>query len=149
MKIVYCVLTCVLTLSATRILGSARSQPQKSAVSAQAGSIQRGRYLVEEVAKCSECHTPRDARGQLDAARWLQGAPTWILPARPTTAWAYRAPALAGFPGYSDADGATILEQGKGPRGTNLLPPMHIYHMTHEDASAVIAYLRSLPTAPE
>jgi hypothetical protein len=28
--------------------------------------IERGRYLVEEVAKCPECHTPRNARGELD-----------------------------------------------------------------------------------
>jgi hypothetical protein len=29
-----------------------------------AGEIERGRYLVEEVAKCSECHTPRKETGR-------------------------------------------------------------------------------------
>ncbi|MFN3970652.1 MAG: c-type cytochrome [Gemmobacter sp.] len=35
----------------------------------------RGRYLVEALAHCGECHTPRNALGGLDRARWLAGAP--------------------------------------------------------------------------
>ena len=35
----------------------------------------RGRYLVEGLAHCAECHTPRDALGGLDRTRWLAGAP--------------------------------------------------------------------------
>jgi len=110
--------------------------------------IARGKYLVEEVAKCTECHTPRDEQGQLDSQRWLQGAPIWITPVKPDSHWADRAPALAGFLGYSDGDGEKILEKGIGPNGVDIRPPMHIYHLKHEDAVAIIAYLRSLPTAP-
>jgi len=35
----------------------------------------RGRYLVEAMAHCGECHTPRNVIGGLDKERWLQGAP--------------------------------------------------------------------------
>ncbi|WP_136644503.1 c-type cytochrome [Tabrizicola sp. YIM 78059] len=35
----------------------------------------RGRYIVEALAHCGECHTPRDALGGMDASRWLAGAP--------------------------------------------------------------------------
>lgn len=35
----------------------------------------RGRYLVEALAHCGECHTPRNALGGLDLAKWLAGAP--------------------------------------------------------------------------
>ena len=35
----------------------------------------RGAYLVETLAHCGECHTPRDALGGLDRTRWLHGAP--------------------------------------------------------------------------
>jgi mono/diheme cytochrome c family protein len=35
----------------------------------------RGRYIVEALAHCGECHTPRTALGGLDTARWLGGAP--------------------------------------------------------------------------
>jgi hypothetical protein len=37
--------------------------------------------------------------------------------------------------------------KGTGPQGEVLRPPMHIYHMKHEDAKAIIAYLNSLPCA--
>jgi hypothetical protein len=106
--------------------------------------IERGRYLVEEVAKCPECHTPRNARGELDQQAWLQGAPIWIMPVRPISNWADRAPALAGFPSFTEEEGERVLEKGIGPEGETLRPPMHIYHMRHEDAKAIIAYLKSL-----
>jgi len=35
----------------------------------------RGRYLAEALAHCGECHTPRNALGGLDRARWLAGGP--------------------------------------------------------------------------
>jgi len=35
----------------------------------------RGRYIVEALAHCGECHTPRNLLGGLDRGRWLQGAP--------------------------------------------------------------------------
>jgi hypothetical protein len=108
------------------------------------GEIERGRYLVEEVAKCAECHTPRNAQGELDHDAWLQGASIWIMPVRPIPNWADRAPALVGFP-YTEEQGERVLEKGIGPEGKPLRPPMHIYHMKHEDAKAIIAYLNSLP----
>ena len=107
--------------------------------------VERGRYLVEEVAKCAECHTPRNARGELDHEAWLQGAPIWIMPVRPIPNWADRAPALAGFPSFTEEEGERVLEKGSGPEGETLRPPMHIYHMSHADARAIIAYLKSLP----
>jgi mono/diheme cytochrome c family protein len=109
------------------------------------GDVDRGRYLVEDVGMCEECHTPRDDEGNLDESRRLQGAAIWIMPVHHDTNWAMRAPALAGFPGFTDAQGAQILENGIGPNGLAIQPPMHIYHMTPADAQAVIAYLRSLP----
>jgi Cytochrome c len=107
--------------------------------------IERGRYLVEEVAKCGECHTPRNAQGELERNQWLQGAPIWIMPVKPISNWAVRAPALAGFASFTDQQGERVLEQGIGPEGETLRPPMHIYHLKPEDAKAIIAYLRSLP----
>jgi mono/diheme cytochrome c family protein len=104
-----------------------------------------GRYLVEEVAKCSECHTPRDANNQLDRARWLQGASIWIEPVHPALNWAQFAPPLAGLPGLSNEQIERVLEKGQAANGRAIQPPMHIYHLSHSDAEAVIAYLRSLP----
>jgi len=107
--------------------------------------VERGRYLVEEVAKCAECHTRRNARGELDREAWLQGAPIWIMPVRPIPNWADHAPALAGLPSFTEEEAERVLEKGIGPEGETLRPPMHIYHMSHADARAIIAYLKSLP----
>jgi mono/diheme cytochrome c family protein len=38
-------------------------------------TAERGRYIAEAMAHCGECHTPRNALGGLDTARWLGGAP--------------------------------------------------------------------------
>jgi mono/diheme cytochrome c family protein len=35
----------------------------------------RGREIVEALAHCGECHTPRNALGGMDKGRWLAGAP--------------------------------------------------------------------------
>src|SRR6202050_5524262 len=121
---------------------------QKSAALAPAqSSIDRGRYLVEDVAMCEECHTPRDSAGNLDESRRLQGAQIWIMPVHANPNWANNAPALAGFGGYSDDQGEAVLEKGVGPNGESIRQPMHIYHMNHADAQAIIAYLRSLSSA--
>jgi hypothetical protein len=46
----------------------------------------------------------------------------------------------------TDQQAERVLEEGMGPEGEALRPPMHIYHMHREDAKAIIAYLKSLPT---
>lgn len=140
----------LLAVSIAATTGAAMQSTSKSNSKANpAGNVRRGKYLVEEVAKCTECHTPRDAQGQLDRSRWLQGAPIWITPVHPTNNWAENAPALAGFPSFSDADAVNILEKGVGPRGEVIRPPMHIYHLSHDDALAIVAYLRSVPSSSQ
>jgi mono/diheme cytochrome c family protein len=110
------------------------------------GDAERGKYLVENVAMCGECHTPRNSRGDLKYDAWLQGASTWIRPVAPIANWADAAPPLAGMPSFTDKQFFTILENGTGPEGEVLRPPMHIYHMHHEDAAAIMAYLKSVPS---
>ena len=113
----------------------------------QEALVARGQYLVDNVGMCSECHTSRDANNNLDNSRYLQGAPTWIMPVHNMTNWAWRAPAIAGLEGFTDVQAETVLEKGVGPNGLAIHPPMHIYHMNHADAQAVVAYLRSLSSS--
>lgn len=138
------VLLAVLFLSSFLVVSKVASQATTSKKQ-QSAEIERGRYLVEEVAKCQECHTPHLAGGQLDNGAWLQGAPIWITPVRPIANWAQNAPPIAGLPGLTEEEAERVLEKGMGPEGEALRPPMHTYHMTHEDAKAIIAYLNSLP----
>lgn len=137
---------CVPFFLATR---AKRDHPQQSSPANQPKSAPqtdaaRGRYLVEQVAMCGECHTPRDADGNLDSSRWLQGAQIWIKPVHTMYNWAEWAPRLAGLTSYTDEQAEDVLEKGIGPNGAPIRPPMHIYHMNHADAVAIIAYLRSL-----
>lgn len=37
--------------------------------------IERGRYLVEVLGHCGECHTPRGPLGEMERSHWLEGAP--------------------------------------------------------------------------
>src|SRR5271167_5276645 len=39
-----------------------------------ATDVARGKYLVESVAVCGQCHTPTDGNGNPDRSRWLQGS---------------------------------------------------------------------------
>jgi mono/diheme cytochrome c family protein len=119
--------------------------PKPSGALADKGEIERGRYLVENVAMCGECHSPRNARGDLDRNAWLQGAPIWIRPVAPIQNWADSVPALAGLPSFTTEQVERVLEKGTGPEGEVLRPPMHIYHMNSADAKAISAYLKSLP----
>ena len=131
--------------SSTRPVSRPMSGTQSSATSKE-DEIARGQYLVEEVARCPDCHTPRDSNGALDRSAWLQGAPIWVKPVQSKEAWSMRAPVLAKF-SYSDQQAQDILERGIGTNGNPIQPPMHTYHLHHADAVAIIAYLRSLSRA--
>jgi mono/diheme cytochrome c family protein len=140
------VLVSALAVSGTVAVSSHAFQKRfASPAPASKAEVERGRYLVEEIAKCPECHTPRKPDGELDSAAWLRGASIWIRPVAPIPNWADRAPALAGLPSFTDAQAEKVLEEGTGPNGEPLRPPMHIYHMSPADARAIVAYLKSLP----
>ena len=129
--------------------GSAEAAEQnRSGEQAAGGDVARGKYLVEEVARCWECHTPVKSDGSWDRSRWLQGGPVFIRPVVPSGTWAERAPTLAGFPGFTEEQGEHILEKGEAPDGRALQQPMHTYHLRHEDAVAIIGYLKTLTPNP-
>lgn len=131
------------------IFAAPRAISQVAQKKGRDAQIERGRYLVEDVAMCGECHTPRNARGDLEMDKWLNGASIWIMPIHPDLNWAERVPPLAGLPSLTDEEAERVLEKGTGPEGEVLRPPMHIYHMAPDDAKAIIAYLRSLPAGTE
>lgn len=106
--------------------------------------IARGKYLVEGVAGCSDCHTPRDNNGETDRTKWLQGAPVFLQPAQAVPGWPIVAPRIAHLPRGSDAAMITLLTTGNWTDGKPLRRPMPRFHMTRDDAQAVLAYLKSL-----
>ena len=110
------------------------------------GDVARGKYLVESVAMCGQCHTPRDSNGNVDRSHWLQGAPMRWVPAEGSASnWPLTAPRIGGSPPASDSDLVKLLTTGIWTTGKPLRFPMMPFRMTEADAKAVVAYLRSLP----
>jgi mono/diheme cytochrome c family protein len=117
---------------------------QRAKAASNDDRIARGKYIVEGVAMCGMCHTPRTDSGETDSARSLDGAAVWLLPAHPTGNWPLKAPRIAGTPPASDDDMVRLLMTGIWTDGTRLRPPMPQFRMSREDAEAVVAYLRSM-----
>jgi mono/diheme cytochrome c family protein len=127
-------------------VGLAQSK-QAGSTKAEAGSqtlVERGRYIVENVAMCELCHTPRDENGNVRKDRWLQGGPAQLRPSYPSPFWAIVEPKIGGGPPGSDADFIRLLTTGISRTGAPPNPPMPPFRMTRADAEAVLAYLKSL-----
>ena len=136
------------TLAVAQNQNSARPSKTASAAPSVAPNIDRnvarGKYLVEGVAMCGQCHTPRDSNGNPDRTRWLQGAPVPYLPAKPDMAWPINAPRIGGTPPAADAAMIELLTTGTWADGNRLRLPMPQFRMDRGDAEAVVAYLKSL-----
>ncbi|WP_069299166.1 c-type cytochrome [Neptunicoccus sediminis] len=105
----------------------------------------RGRYLVEAMGHCAECHTPRNAIGGMDRSRWMAGGPNPDGKGRIPNI----TPHDDGIGGWAVVDIVTYLNSGFTPEfdvaggqmadvveNTKLLPP--------EDHAAIAAYLKRL-----
>jgi mono/diheme cytochrome c family protein len=140
--------TALLVLGCT-VAVAARAQQSTPAQRANTSQISRGKYLVEDVAMCSQCHTPRDSAGNLDHGRWLQGGGLWYQPANPVPDWPQQVPRIGGTVSATDGEMVRLLTTGIWKTGQRLRSPMPQFRMSPEDAAAVIAYLRTLnPSSP-
>lgn len=104
---------------------------------------ERGRYLVEAMGHCAECHTPRNAIGGMDTAQWMGGAPNPsgkgsfpnITPGKLT---------------WSEGDIAAYLDSGFTPEfdsagGHMALVVENTAQLAPEDRAAIAAYLKAIP----
>jgi mono/diheme cytochrome c family protein len=108
-------------------------------------SISRGRYIVDHVAMCGECHTPRNDKGEILSGQYLKGAPIPVNPPPyPNMKWAIKAPAIVGLTGYTNEQGIRLLTEGIAADGRIPDPPMPRFRLTRSDAEAVVRYLKSL-----
>jgi hypothetical protein len=84
----------------------------KSKSQAAGDLIEGGKYIVEQVTLCTECHRPRDEKGNLQRTEYLKGAPVLVKSPYPEMKWALKAPAIAGLPGYTEERGIRLLTEG-------------------------------------
>lgn len=125
-------------LFATTILAAAEKQ------TASAAKVAHGKYLVERVGLCGDCHTPRDDKGEPIKEKWLQGAVLPIKPIGPMPVWAAESADIAGLPGWSAEEAIRFFMTGVARNGLPARPPMPAYRFNQSDAEAVVAYLKSL-----
>jgi len=111
--------------------------------------VARGKYLVDNVGQCGDCHTPMNDKGQFIQEKYLQGTELPFKPLAPVPNWADKSANIAGLPGWTEADAVKFFTTGLAANGLPARPPMPQYRYSREDAKAVVAYLRSLKPAKQ
>lgn len=105
--------------------------------------LERGRYLVEALGHCAECHTPRNVLGGLNTGQWMRGA------ANPSGEG--RIPSIHPEDlGWSAQDIAIYLDSGFTPDfdtvGGSMVDVVdNTSKLSDADRAAIAAYLVALP----
>ena len=145
MRNLHVIATLILLAASTRSIAQVPRATSPGTSTLSAGNVEHGRYIAEHVAMCIECHSGRDAAGNIVKGQEYMGGE---IPFRPPWAneWATRAPRNRGLPAYDDGQALRLLTQGAiGRDGQPLRLPMPRFRMTPQDAADVVAFLRSLP----
>jgi mono/diheme cytochrome c family protein len=121
--------------------GVMKDDPGKSA------ELNRGAYLVEAVAHCGECHTPRNAMGallpEMSLAGTLDGPDKELVPN-------ITPDADTGIGRWTKADIVELMKTGLKPDYDDVQGGMEeameygLKYLTDEDLAAMAAYLKSL-----
>ena len=116
------------------------------AFEAPTDTLERGRYLVEAVGHCGECHTPRDRFGGPLIERWLGGAPALEDEGKVPNI----TPHDDGLAEWSEKDIAYYLKSGFTPDfdtvgGGMVEVQENLARLPDADRAAIAAYLKSVP----
>lgn len=115
----------------------------------EAAILERGKYLVDHVAGCGDCHTPGGATP--DPRRYLAGVDCMLQDTTSPIGGCLSSSNLtndsSGLARRTDAEIKAMILDGRRPEGTALHPlmPYWVYrNMKEEDADAIVAYLRTV-----
>ncbi|MDR0805483.1 MAG: cytochrome c [Enterobacteriaceae bacterium] len=108
--------------------------------------IQRGKYLVDNLAHCGTCHTPRNILMAEDNAKYLGGADLsgWIAPN-------ITSDPISGIGGWHEQDIAAFLKTGhlankaQAAGGMAEAVENSFRFLSDQDLSAMAAYLKTVP----
>jgi hypothetical protein len=115
--------------------------------------VARGDYLVNHVAACPDCHTPRDAMGAPIMDKYLSGSECFVkLPNGDCLNSRNLTNDATGLKKFSDEEIKTMIRDGMLPpkdgveQALNPVMPYYVFHnMTPDDLDAIVAFLRSVP----
>ncbi|HEY9240050.1 MAG TPA: cytochrome c [Burkholderiaceae bacterium] len=113
-----------------------------------APTLERGRYLMDGVVACGNCHAARGERGAIVAAKGLSGGMVFDDPLFKAVAPNITPDAATGIGRYTDAQLVKAIREGVRPDGRLIGPPMPIEfyrHMSDDDVGSIVLYLRSQP----
>ena len=110
--------------------------------------VQRGAYLTTVVG-CHDCHTPGAFYGAPDMNRQLSGSELgWQGPWGVSYARNLTPDKTTGIGDWTDDEILNAMQKGVKKDGSPIAPPMpwpDFARLTHADAMAIVAYLRSIP----
>lgn len=113
---------------------------------AKSAEINRGAYLVQGLAHCGQCHTPRNVAGASESSESLEGASVqgWYAP-NITSDYSQ------GIGSWSEDDLLSYFKTGAAlGHGVAAGPMAEVIHddlkrLTDDDLKAIVAYLKSIP----
>jgi mono/diheme cytochrome c family protein len=108
--------------------------------------VERGRYLVESIAGCGNCHSLQDANGPVPGKELAGGPPMKeaVFEAYPPNLTPDRE---TGLGGWSDEEIVRAVREGRSRDGRIMGPPMPfgLYRgIADDDVKAIVAYLRTV-----
>lgn len=120
----------------------------ETAAQDRTAQLERGKYLVETIAGCGNCHTPHNPDGTLNQSMALAGAYVITEPEFRAVAPNITPDMETGIGSWSEDDIVHALRNGIRPDGRVLGPPMSFAwyrRMSDTDAYAIAAYIKSVP----
>jgi mono/diheme cytochrome c family protein len=109
--------------------------------------IEGGKYLMNSIVACGNCHTPKGPDGKAIAGKELSGGNPIDSPVFHAVPANLTPDKETGIGNWTDAQIIDAIRNGKRPDGTIIGPPMAIAFyrdMSDTDVKAIVAYLRSI-----
>lgn len=135
-------------LASLLLAATAPTQSQAQTQSQPQTALQRGKYLVETIAGCGNCHTPQGPTGPLPGKTLAGGNVIEDNPAFTAVASNITPDKATGIGSWTDDQIVLAIREGKRPDGSLIGPPMPIAlycGISDTDVRAMVAYLRTVP----
>ena len=120
----------------------------QASASPDAARMARGKYLVEGILACANCHGVRDEKGRIIPEKGMAGGFHFVEPMFDAYAPNITNDPETGVGKWTDSQLAKAIREGVRPDGTILSPlmPVEYYRvLSDEDLASVILYLRTQP----
>ena len=114
---------------------------------AEESLLERGTYLMQSIVACGNCHTPKGPKGEIPGMELAGWAEIESNPAFTASAPNITPDEETGIGGWTDAEIAAAIREGRRPDGTIIGPPMPIalYRgLSDRDVDAIVAYMRQV-----